>query len=128
MGLLSLLAGCAMFRPGPTKDDVTAAIESAPEVSGTGLSYGPGGGLGTHISGHIALTADDAELRDAFEEAWRRGVEVLHRMYDGDRGVLVADVVGESSGGATVSSRDLVELGDSKQPTLGHFYDHYGIG
>ena len=125
MGLVSMLTGCGLLRPG--KQSVADAIEGAPEVTGAKIGFGPGGGLGTQISGSITLDVSADELHDAFDDAWGRGVEVLYRVYDGKRGALVADVVGKNLEEVTVSSRDLVELGASKHPTLGHFYDHYGI-
>ncbi|MFC7466309.1 hypothetical protein [Brachybacterium sp. GCM10030252] len=125
LGLFSPLTGCGFL--GPTEDDVNVAIKRAPGVTGADIHHGQAGSFRSKISGTVALDVTTDELHDAFDEVWRRGVEVLHRLYDGDRGIRVADVIASNAVDATVSSRDLVELGESRHPTLGHFYDHYGI-
>ncbi|MGO3288581.1 MULTISPECIES: hypothetical protein [unclassified Brachybacterium] len=125
MGLVSMLTGCGVLRPG--KQAVEDAIEGAPAVTGAEISFGAGGGLGSLISGSIELDVAADQLRDAFDEAWGLGVEVLHRRYGGDRGIKVAKVAGIGSEGAEVTATELVDLGESTFATLGHFYDHYGI-
>lgn len=124
MGLVSLLTACGLLRPG--SDAVIDAIESAPGVTDVRINIGPGGGLATRIDGKITLDVPADELRDAFEEAWGRGVKVLHRRYDGDRGIGTS-ATGVGRDGAEISSTELIDLGASKFSTLGHFYDHYGI-
>ncbi|MFC7466308.1 hypothetical protein [Brachybacterium sp. GCM10030252] len=124
VGLFSLLTGCRLLRPAGSS--VVEAMESAPGVTGAEINFGPGGGLRSHISGTITLGVTSEALHDAFDEAWRRGVEALHRRYDGERGILVDAIFGEGADGAEVTSTDLVELGRSRHATLGHFYDHYG--
>lgn len=83
--------------------------------------------MGSLISGSIELDVVADQLRDAFDEAWGLGVEVLHRRYGGDRGIQVAKVAGTGSDGSEVTATELVDLGESKFATLGHFYDHYGV-
>ena len=127
MGLVSILTGCGLLRPGT--QTVEDAIKSAPAVTGADINFGPGGGLGSLISGSITLDVAADQLHDAFDEAWGLGVEVLHRKYDGDRGIRVAKVAGTGSDGSEISATDLVrdDLGESRSATLGHFYDRYGI-
>lgn len=124
-GLVSLLTGCGFLRPG--KEAVVDAIMDAPSVLGAEINFGPGGGLASLITGHIDLDVAGDALRDAFEEAFGRGVEVLHRRFEGDRGVAFGKFVGNGTDGSEFSLRDLVDLGASRSPTLGRFYDHYGI-
>lgn len=124
-GLISLLSGCGILRP--SQESVEDAIASAPSVLSAEIHSGPGGGLGTQISGTVELDVTEEALHDAFDEAWRRGIEVLHKRYEGDRGIQVAEVAGVGSDGSEVTATELVDLGESKFATLGHFYDHYGI-
>ncbi len=126
MGLFSLLTGCGASRP--DIDDVNAAIAEAPGVTASELSAGPGGGLGAGLMGTIEFDVPVEELTAALEEAWRRGIEVVHRMDDGARGRQVQGVSGTVADGTEVYVAELVDLGESKALTVGHFYDHYGIG
>ncbi|MBB5830242.1 hypothetical protein [Brachybacterium aquaticum] len=49
-------------------------------------------------------------------------------MDEGARGRLVQGVSGIASDGTELFVAELVDLGDSTALTVGHFYDHYGIG
>lgn len=126
MGLFSLLTGCGESRP--DIDDVNSAIAEAPGVTASELSAGPGGGLGAGLMGTIEFDVPAEDLTEALDEAWRRGIEVVHRMDEGARGRLVQGVSGVAADGTEIFVADLVDLGESKALTVGHFYDHYGIG
>lgn len=126
MGLLAMLTGCGFLKPG--MGAVNEAAEGAPGVVTADLSRGPGGGLGDGLMGSITFNVPPEELRDALEEAWGRAVEVIHRMDDGERGVPVNGVHGVAEDGTTVYVAELVDIGSSTGPVMGHFYDHYGVG
>lgn len=126
MSLLGLLTGCGLGRPGAS--DVAAAIEDAPGVTHAEVSLGAGGGSRSVITAAISTDVGADELRATAEDAWGRGVGVLHRMYDGERGHEVGAVTATAADGTEFSLRDLIDLGASKAPTLGHYYDHYGVG
>lgn len=122
LALTGVLGAC---RPGAS--GVVSAIEAAPSVTSAEVALGSGGGLRSVISATITTDAGADELPDIAEEAWRRGVEALHDMYDGDRGREVGSVVASGRDGASFSLADLLEL-DGGVATLGHYYDHYGVG
>ena len=124
-GLISLLAGCSgSFKPGWS--DVNREIQSAPGVTGADIKGGPGGGLGTTVSGTITLDVTADELRDAFEEAWRRGVEVIHEMFDPGQAIDVA-VRGVISDGTEIPAYELLGHEEPMPTTMSHYYEHYGI-
>lgn len=126
VGLATLLSGC-IFSSKPGYDKVNSEIASAPGVTEAEISGGPGGGLGTTISGTIALDVTTEELRNAFEEAWGRGVAVLHQMFEPGASVVVEAVRGVLPDGTEIFASELVDLGDSNALTMKHFYEHYGI-
>lgn len=125
VGLFSMLTGCGFLRPG--MGAVNDAIEDAPGVVRSDLSRGPGGGLGEGLMGTITFDVPPEELPDSLDAAWGRGVEVIHRMDDGERGIPVNGVHGVTGDGTTVHVEELVDIGSSTGPVMGHFYDHYGI-
>lgn len=126
MGLFSLVTGCSGFSK-PGWSDVNREIQSPPGVTGADIIGGPGGGLGTTVSGTITLDVTADELPDAFEEAWRRGVEVIHEMFDPGQAIDVA-VRGVISDGTEIPAYELLEHEEPVPTTMSHFYEHYGIG
>lgn len=125
VGLIAMLTGCGFLRPG--MGAVNEAIEDAPGVVGSDLTRGPGGGLGEELIGTITFDVPPEELLTALEEAWGRGVKVIHRMADGDRDIPVNGVHGVTGDGTKVFVEELVDIGSSAGPVMGHFYDHYGV-
>lgn len=124
LGLLAPVVGCST-RPG--MDTVNKAIAEAPGVIETNIYRGPGGGLGNDLGGQIRFDVPAESLRDAFDEAWRRGVRVLHEVVEGERHHL-ADFVFGYAGEESLSARQLLGPDHSGVANLGHFYDRYGIG
>ncbi|WP_211221847.1 hypothetical protein [Granulicoccus phenolivorans] len=124
LGLFAPLLGCNS-RPGVA--EVNEAIAAAPGVTGSEISVGPGGGLGSSIMGSISFDVPADRLREGVDEAWRHGVQVLHQVFEGARGNLVQGVSGITQGKEFFVA-ELVDLGDSTALTIGHFYDRYGIG
>lgn len=128
MSLISLLTGCGLIssRPGPAA--VNAAIEEAPGVTDSTITFGPGGGLGADARGTITIDVPGGRLRDAFDEAWKRGIQVIYEMDQGSRDRRVTSVDAVASDGTTMRAHEL--LGDRGSPDswAGDYYDHYGIG
>ncbi|PMC75079.1 MULTISPECIES: hypothetical protein [unclassified Brachybacterium] len=124
MGVLSLLTGCGFLRP--SIGAVEEAIMDAPGVTAVDLTIGPGGGLGNNVSGRITFSVSADELPDALDEAWRRGVEVIHRM-DKNAARWPADGVVGVTDGAEMPVGELLDTSENSWVSMGRFFELYGL-
>lgn len=127
MGLTWLLTGCALISSRSGPDAVNAAIKKAPGVTDAQITFGPGGGLGEAPQGTISFDVPGDKLRGAFDEAWRRGIEVIHEMDQGSRDRRVTSVDGVASDGTTMRAYELLGAHHASDSWVGDYYDHYGL-